>query len=241
MKKSIYILFAIFSLTLNSCIELENDITVRDLVFSEGDPLLAQAKNYNYYSADKRQNILIEDFLNNTRNWPINTASIYNYRKIENGLYKLAKNSTSTLPTNTTGNTLTSIDFKNDFEIELKLKAYLNENEFYPAENATYTIGFSQNYSSLNFISDVELTVNKTSIIINTENGANSATQKISNNDVANFNIITLRKVNKYLIVFLNGVYVKHTPITTFNTNYFKFLTTKEAQIDYIKYDLLIN
>ena len=95
-------------------------------------------------------------------------------------------------------------------------------------------------YSSLNFISDVEVTVNKTNLKINTIN-ANSITENINNNDSANFNLLTLRKVNNYLIVFLNGVYVKHTPITTFNTNYFKFLTTKEAQIDYIKYFILTN
>ena len=239
MKKFTYILLAMISFFLNSCIELENDLTIRDLVFSEGDPMLAQAKNYNYYM-DKKENILNEDFLNNSRNWPINNTSTNNYRKIENGLYKLAKTSTSILQTNTTGNTLIPIGFNNNFEIEIRVKAYLNENEFYTAENATYTVGFSQNYSSLNFISDVEVTVNKTNLKINTIN-ANSITENINNNDSANFNLLTLRKVNNYLIVFLNGVYVKHTPITTFNTNYFKFLTTKEAQIDYIKYFILTN
>ena len=52
---------------------------------------------------------------------------------------------------------------------------------------------------------------------------------------------LTIRKVSNKWFVFFNGNFIKQLDSLNIATSYFDFYTGKEAQIDYIKFDNLIN
>ncbi len=224
--------FAIVSL-LSACSKTDNDITIREMIFGDSDPLLAQYKNYSFYPSNKRQSVLWEPFDNNHRNWPVDTTGYNDYRKITNGVYHLAKTNGSS-NTNSTSNTLPLLDVNRDYEIEIRVKIV----RFYFSLIEQYSYQFSFTKAG----SIVSISGNSGDTEPNFFLFPTNTKVRIKYNSPNGYDTFTLRKVNNKWILFVNGEYITHVESSDIGTKYFSFSTsTNEALLDYIKYDYLLN
>ena len=239
--------FAIVSL-LSSCSKTDNDITIRDMVFGETDMRLVQAKNYKGFPANLRQSVLWEPFIENVHQWTEVSNNNMNYFKvIEGGMYHIMGYSGSGVTNNGSSNTLPLISNSNNFEIEISFRIvqkgsrslnylltfgdssgdYKDRIEIMDYPDASGNSSHS-NFSISNFPS-------------NDDNRNRYFDTNVKYNSPIGFDIITIRKVNSSWIIFFNGLYIKQLVSLRIATSWINFYTSKEAQIDYIKYDYLLN
>lgn len=240
MKNIKFTLILIFSLSLFSCSLDETDLTLRDMVFGEADPLLATAKNYNGYGAINRQNIYWESFDNNSRNWPFGYSNSSFFRTVSNGLYHLM-GSSGTSATNSGFNTLPLLNSNGNYEIEIAFRILQNG-----TSGIKHSFTFSNTSNTYNnrieIINDeTNGNFNITNFPANDSNRNRYFDTNLSYNSPNGFDKLTIRKVSNKWFIFFNGIFIKQLNSLNIATNYFSFYTSKEAQIDFIKYDNLIN
>jgi hypothetical protein len=228
------------SLCFTNCSVDDNDVTIRDMVFGEADPLLATAKNYNAYGTANRQNVLLENFDNNNRNWPVGYTNQSYFRLINAGVYHLMGFS-GTSVTNSGFNTLPLLNSSGNYEIEIAFRIIQNGTSGYK-----YKFTFASASNSYN--NRIEILNDETNGNFNISNfPANDPNRNryfdtnLSYNSPNGFDKLTIRKVSNKWFVFFNGNFIKQLDSLNIATSYFDFYTGKEAQIDYIKFDNLIN
>lgn len=234
------IIILFFGLYLTSCSVDETDVTIRDMVFGEADPLLATAKNYNSYGATNRQNVFLENFDNNSRNWPVGYTNLSYFRAVNGGVYHLMGFS-GTSVTNSGFNTLPSLNPVGNYEIEIAFRIIQNG-----TSGIKYKFTFANASNSYN--NRIEILNDETNGNFNITNfPANDSNRNryydtnLSYNSPNGFDKLTIRKVSNKWFVFFNGNFIKQLNSLNIATNYFNFYTSKEAQIEYIKFDNLIN
>lgn len=236
--KIIIILF--FGLHLTSCSVDDTDVTIRDMIFGKADPLLATAKNYNAYGATNRQNVLWENFDNNNRNWPVGFSNMSYFRAVNGGVYHLMGIS-GTSVTNSGFNTLPILNSSSNYEIEIAFRVIQNG-----TSGVKYKFTFANASNTYN--NRIEILNDETNGNFNITNfPANDSNRNryydtnLSYNSPNGFDKLTIRKVSNNWFIFFNGNFIKQLNSLNIATNYFNFYTSKEAQIDFIKYDNLIN
>jgi len=240
MKYIKIILLVIIGLVFSSCSVDDTDLTIRDMVFGEDDPILATAKNYNAYGATNRQNIFWENFDNNTRNWPVGYSNNFYFRAINGGVYHLM-GSSGLSATNSGFNILPTLNTTGNYEIEIRFKIIQNGTSGikYKFVLANTSTSYSNRLEIIN--DDTNGNLNFTNFPSNDSNRNRYFDTTVTYNSPNGFDKLTLRKINNKWIVFFNEVYIKQLNSINIATNYFSFYTSKEAQIDFIKYDNLIN
>lgn len=225
------------SLGILSCEKFNEDLIVRDLIFGEADSLISTAKKFNAYNTNQRQNLFIEDFNNNDLNWPVVDGGMFHYRLIKNGVFYLMGSGGR----DASNKNFPKINYEENYEIEIRFK--INQTGSFPI---IYSFTFAQSENSydarIDIINDGENgNFNISNFIGNDYNRNRYFDRSVSYNSPSDYDKLTLRNVSGKWFVFMNEVFLYQIKSLPIATNYFRFFTNKEAQIDYIRFDYLIN
>lgn len=238
MKQIFY--FLMFFVFITSCSE-DSDLTGREMFFGDdANPNVQIAKDYNAFPTNKRTTLFLENFNNNSNNWPIiqpnSIPSHNNFAIVSNGKYYISGDSWGQTIHQYTINL--SIDTLKDFEIETSviLGASLSK----PYECFRFGCSDISNGYSIYLMG-----LDDPKIIIDHKNNEELVSKEfpveISNYDIANHNYakISIRKISNSFLIFVNEKYVGKISFKEFSGSKIGYKAYGEYKSDYIKIDYL--
>lgn len=237
--KNITFIFAIL-LTLISCTENDENLSIRQLIFKEdADSLTVALKNYDYFDSNSRQTFFNEDFNDNLNNWPLFNITSYPEKiaTITNGEYVTYSAEEPLLLSK-----LLDIDQTKNFEINVRIKNQTNFN----TQIKEYTFFFESNITATN-INGIGLNINEDFQFLRLKYGNivnNIITSNVldnANNSDNAYHILTFRKVKDKVSVFFDQNFLEIKPVSNFNFigNRIGFYVNRRITVDYLKIDYL--